>query len=87
MKTLCKYVIIIDTDVAKRDFGSIRYNFQKSSEDGTYFSVNSWKYDRWDESTSDLYQCVARIDNTIIYAEVDSKYKDKVKQFIDDIGY
>lgn len=38
-------------------------------------------------TTADEYKVVSRIENTVIYADVDEKYEDEVKEILKDMGY
>ena len=37
--------------------------------------------------TGGKYKVVSRIENTVIYADVDEKYKDDIKEILKDLGY
>jgi len=37
--------------------------------------------------TNDEYKVVSRIENTVIYADVDEKYEDEVKEILKEMGY
>ena len=37
--------------------------------------------------TKDEYKVVSRIEDTVIYADVDEKYEDEVKEILKEMGY
>lgn len=50
-------------------------------------SVSMNNYAKYTLSTSGKYKVVSRIDNTVVYLNVDSDNKDVVKDLLDEIGY
>lgn len=50
-------------------------------------SVSLKNYSKYTLSSSGKYSVVSRIDNTVIYVNVDDKYKDTVKAVLDELGY
>lgn len=50
-------------------------------------SVSMKNYSKYALSTGGKYKVVSRIDNTVVYLNVDSSYKDTVKDLLDGIGY
>jgi len=70
---------------SKEIFESNKSNLQKTASTST--SVNSPKYEKYSASTSDNYLYIARIDNTVLFANVGIEHKDEVKEFIKEIGY
>lgn len=57
--------------------GNVSSNFEKNFKNGNKFAMSS----------NQQYMVVSRIDNTVIYLRVDEKYKDEVKDFLDEIDY
>lgn len=48
----------------------------------------SWKnYSKYTLSSNGKYMVVSRINNTAIYIDVDDKYKDTVKDILNELGY
>lgn len=54
-----------------------------SAESST--SVNN--YETYSLSSNDTYKYISRVDNTMLYVDVSSEYKDTVKEVIDKLGY
>ncbi len=50
-------------------------------------NINKNNYSKYILSTNDKYICISRVDNTIIYAQVESKDKDTIKTIFDDFSY
>lgn len=50
-------------------------------------SVSMGNNSKYTLKTNDEYKVVSRIENTVIYADVDEKYEDEVKEILKEIGY
>lgn len=50
-------------------------------------SVNMGNNSKYTLTTNDEYKVVSRIENTVIYANVDDKYKDELKDLLKELGY
>jgi ABC-type Fe3+-hydroxamate transport system substrate-binding protein len=50
-------------------------------------TVNGKNYSTYSLTTTDRHRYLSRVDNTLLYADVDVKYKDAVKEFIEKLGY
>lgn len=50
-------------------------------------SVSMGNNSKYTLTTNDEYKVVSRIENTVIYANVDDKYKDEVKDLLKELGY
>lgn len=44
-------------------------------------------YSKYTQTSNGFYYVISRVDNTFIYAKVDSKHKDEVSGFIESLGY
>lgn len=63
-------------------------NFQaRKGNSSTETNVNGKNFSKYTLSSGGNYMVVSRIDNTVIYIDVDSNYKDEVKNILDEIGY
>ena len=51
------------------------------------FSVSLKNFESYTLKTNGYYKYVARIDNTLIYANVKEKYENNAKEFIKKLGY
>lgn len=50
-------------------------------------SVGLKNYSKYTLSSNGKYRVVSRIDNTVIYVDVDDNYEDTVKALLDELGY
>jgi hypothetical protein len=50
-------------------------------------TVNGKNYATYSLTTSDKHRYLSRVDNTLLYVDVDVKYKDEVKTFVEELGY
>jgi len=50
-------------------------------------SVGLKNYSKYTLSSNGKYMVVSRIDNTVVYVNVDDNYKDTVKAILDELGY
>ena len=50
-------------------------------------SVNLKNYSVYTLSTDSKYRVLSRIDNTVVYINVDKQYKDEVKGILEELGY
>lgn len=50
-------------------------------------SVSMKNYSKYSLSTGGKFKVVSRIDNTVVYLNVDSNNKDTVKDLLDELGY
>ena len=64
-------------------FDSLKGNGSKSASTSTSMK----NYERYSLTTDGEYKFVARIDDTMVYADVDEDYKDEVKEFMEEFGY
>ena len=49
--------------------------------------VNIQNYSKYTLSSHDKYKVISRIDNTVIYLDVDSSNKDTIKDLLDELNY
>ena len=50
-------------------------------------SVSMKNYSKYSLSTGGKFKVVSRIDNTVVYLNVDSNNKDAVRDLLDELGY
>ena len=81
------FVLNTETD-AKDMFKDNKKKFE-SSKSGTYAqsNISLLNYSMYTLESGGYYMYISRIDNTVLYTKVNSKYKDDVKLFIKKIGY
>lgn len=80
-------------EMSNNDYAVSFYNNNKSifeSSKGNASgetSVSMANYSKYTLSTNGMYKVLSRINNTVIYMNVDSEYKDTVKSILDELGY
>lgn len=82
--------ILTDDEYAEKVFENNKAEFEDIVEDegnSSYRKTSSSKYDRYSATTSESYLYVARIENTVVYANVDIENKKEVQAFIKELGY
>lgn len=50
-------------------------------------NVNGSNYSKYTLSTEDKFKVVTRVENTLLYLDVDKEYKDEVGKIIEQLGY
>lgn len=77
-----------DNDNAKSFYKRNKSIFEDSKED-IYSQYNSsiGNHSKYTLKTGGKYKVVSRIDNTVIYLNVDEKHKDSVKDILEYLGY
>lgn len=69
-------------------FNTNRAKFESQKGNSSIYSNVSLKnYSTYSLTTNGKYKYVSRVDNTVIYIDVDEKYQDTVKSLIKEIGY
>lgn len=77
-----------DSDYATSFFNNNKSIFENSkSSVSTETSVNLGNHNKYSLTANDKFKVVSRIDNTVIYLDVDENYKSSVKDILDDLGY
>ena len=62
--------------------------FELQATDTSISSTASMKnYSKYSLSANGKYKYLSRIDNTLVYIDIDESYKDTVKDLIKEIGY
>lgn len=49
--------------------------------------INGKNFQKYTLSTESKYKVISRIDNTVIYLNVDDNYKEEVKNVLKELGY
>lgn len=60
---------------------------QKKSNKSSETNVDLENHSKYTLSSDGKYMVVSRIDNTVVYLNVDSKHKKEVKNILDELGY
>ena len=80
---------ITDTNESAISFYNNNKEIFESSKGSTavYTNVDLNNNNKYTLSTGGKYKLLSRIDNTVIYLDVDSKYKDEVNKILKKLGY
>ena len=77
-----------DDSYATRFYNNNKSIFESSKGNASAeTSVSLKNYSKYTLASSGKYSVVSRIDNTVIYVNVDAEYKDTVKAVLDELGY
>jgi hypothetical protein len=83
-----EFYSIADEDAASQMFYSNKETIENTKGTATgVVEIKMGNYDKYSLTTNGKYKVVARIDNTMIYCNVDEDYKDDVKEIIELLGY
>lgn len=84
-----EYLSFADDEGAKSSFAQNKSTFEssKGTVTTTQVSVTTNNYEKYHLVSNGKYMSVTRVGNTIIYANVDSKYRTEVLDIIEDLGY
>ena len=63
-----------------------KFESQKGNASSSY-NVSMKNYSTYSITTNGKYKFISRVDNTVIYLDVDTKYEDSVKEIIKEFGY
>ena len=77
-----------DDSYATQFYNNIKSIFESSKGTNSVESnVELKNYSKYTLSSNGKYMIVSRIDNTVIYVNVDNNYKDAVNSLLKDLGY
>lgn len=77
-----------DNDYASSFFNNNKKTFEDSKSSGsTKTSVSVDNNEKYTLTTNGKFKVVSRIDNTVIYLNVDDNYKSSVKDVLKNLGY
>ena len=77
-----------DDSYATNFYNNNKSNFESSKgSTSAETSVGLKNYAKYTLSSNGKYMVVSRIDNTVIYVDVEANYKDNVKSILDELGY
>ena len=83
-----EFYVIDGEDKAKGMFDTNKADFENSKgSSSSYSTVNLANYSTYALTSSGKYKYIARVDSTLLYIDVDEKYKDDVKKFVKELGY
>jgi len=79
---------LADEDSAVSFFNNNKAIFENSKGSGSSeTSTSMGNNSKYTLTTNGKYKVVSRIDNTVIYLNVDEEYKDTVKDLLEELGY
>jgi hypothetical protein len=79
-----------DVDHAVSSYDTNKAKFKKEVEDSSsssYVETNIGNYSVYTTTVNGKYKYICRVDNTLLYIDVDEKYKDEVKDIVKELGY
>ncbi len=77
-----------DDTMAKSFFNQNKTNFENQKESvSAETNVNGKNYSKYTLTTGNKYKVLSRIDNTVIYLDVDNSYKEEVKNILSELRY
>lgn len=83
-----EYYELKDVDAATTVFESSKTNFENSKGvSSVNTNVSLGNYSKYTLATNGKYKLITRVEDTLIYANVDSSYKNKVIDAVDSLGY
>ena len=83
-----EFYVLTDADAAGNMFDYNKSTFESSKgSSSTESSANLGNYSSYSLTTDGTYKYLCRVDNTVVYVDVDSTYKDAVKDLIKAMGY
>jgi hypothetical protein len=83
-----EFFIVPTVDQAKAAFSENKTGFEEIDESGaSTLNGNGSNYAYYRKSTADGYYVVSRIENTFIYVDASSDFKDEIKGILKELGY
>lgn len=83
-----EFYILEDEENAKNFYENNKTIFENSkTRNSAYTSVDVKNYAKYTLATNNEYKVVSRIDNTVIFTDSDSKYKDDINKILKKLGY
>ena len=78
----------LDTiDNAKSFYNGNKDRFKKMEKVKVYKNIDLDNYEKYVQNTDSVFSLIARIDNTIVYANTKIEYKDEVQDIVEKLGY
>lgn len=79
---------LLDDSYATSFYNNNKFIFESSKGNASAeTNVGFNNYSKYTLSSNGKYMVVSRINNTVIYVNVDDNYKDTVKDILDELGY
>lgn len=83
----CDFIVATDDSKAKQMFETNKTTFENSVSSSSSSSSNIGNYNTFELNGGGKFMYLCRVDNTLIYFNVDEAYKDDAKAFIEKLGY
>ena len=83
-----EFYVLVDEDsaIGMYDTNVAKFEARKQGA-SSETSAEMLNYDSYSLTTGGNYMYVSRVENTIIYVDVEDEYKEDVKTFIEEMGY
>ena len=81
------FMVAKSEDNAIGMFESNKENFEKVSGASASTSTSIGNFNSYQKTGNGKYMYLCRVDKTLLYANVDEKYKDEFRDFVDKLGY
>lgn len=79
---------LTDLENAIDMYGTNKLNFERQKGDNSaYVSKDGKNFSTYSLQANGKYKYLSRVENTIIYIDVDEEYKDTIKETIKELGY
>ena len=85
-----EFIILDSESDASSMYSYNKSRFETERENASskaHSEVNLANYSKYTLTVNDKYKVLSRIDNTLIYINADSEYKDKIDSVLEDLGY
>lgn len=83
-----EFYVLTDEEAAIKMYESNRYVFENSKGNiSSETSVTLKNYSKYTLSSNGKYKVISRIENTLLYLNVDSTYENTIKDILKQIGY
>ena len=78
-----------DTDFAKNYYELTKTEYVNAYKEGSsvHTDVNVGNSQKYTVKNGDVYATVERVDNTVVYVETSTDYRDAVKNLLDELNY
>jgi hypothetical protein len=80
---------VLEDETGSKNMYNVNKNKFKQEQNGskTYSEINMKNYDTYTLKANDQYMYISRVNNTLIYCNVQAKYEKDAKAFIKALGY
>lgn len=85
-----EFIVLDSESDASSMYSYNKEKFELAKEDSdiqSHSEVNLANYSKYELSVNGTYKILSRIDNTLIYIDTNSEFKEEIKEILDDLGY